>query len=161
MYQQCQHIQWKLLGWLLMLLHAACSMCRQCWHMAYPGSCKTCFFCVPVFGRKFFLIFPIIYLRDGLRSNLHIGLSDLLNPLIFGDSCPGGHNYSLFGLLFQFHSQLALKFHWVKTWIFNIFDITNYIEIAQSIMPKPVYLLTVQEAHKEYNSLMDQIWAKY
>ena len=27
-------------------------------------------------------------------------------------------------------------------------------------MPKPVYLLTVQEAHKEY-SLTDQIWAKY
>ena len=31
-------------------------------------------------------------------------------------------------------------------------DITNYIEITQSIMPKPVYLLTVQEA---------QIWANY
>ena len=28
-------------------------------------------------------------------------------------------------------------------------------------MPKPVYLLTVQETHKEYNSLTDQIWAKY
>ena len=28
-------------------------------------------------------------------------------------------------------------------------------------MPKPVYLLTVQEAHKEYNSLMDKIRAKY
>ena len=28
-------------------------------------------------------------------------------------------------------------------------------------MPKPVYLLTVQEAHKEYNSLTDQIRAKY
>ena len=28
-------------------------------------------------------------------------------------------------------------------------------------MPKPVYLLTVQEAHKEYSSLTDQIWAKY
>ena len=28
-------------------------------------------------------------------------------------------------------------------------------------MPKPVYLLTVQEAHKEYNSLTDQMWAKY
>ena len=27
-------------------------------------------------------------------------------------------------------------------------------------MPKPVYLLTVQEAHKEYNSLTDQIRAK-
>ena len=28
-------------------------------------------------------------------------------------------------------------------------------------MPKPVYLMTVQEAHKEYNSLMYQIRAKY
>ena len=28
-------------------------------------------------------------------------------------------------------------------------------------MPKPIYLLTVQEAHKEHNSLIDQIWAKY
>ena len=28
-------------------------------------------------------------------------------------------------------------------------------------MPKPVYLLTEQEAHKEYNSLTGQIWAKY
>ena len=28
-------------------------------------------------------------------------------------------------------------------------------------MPKSVYLLTVQEAHKEYDSLTDQIQAKY
>ena len=28
------------------------------------------------------------------------------------------------------------------------------------IMPKPVWLMTVQEVHKEYN-LIDQIWAKY
>ena len=28
-------------------------------------------------------------------------------------------------------------------------------------MPKPVYLLTVQEAYKEYNSLTDQIRVKY
>ena len=28
-------------------------------------------------------------------------------------------------------------------------------------MPKLVYLLTVQEAHKEYNSLTDQIWVMY
>ena len=28
-------------------------------------------------------------------------------------------------------------------------------------MPKSVYLLTVQEAHKEYNFLVNQIWAKY
>ena len=45
--------------------------------------------------------------------------------------------------------------------IFNVFDIRNYIEITQSIMPKPVYLMTVQEAHKEYISLMGQIRAKY
>ena len=45
--------------------------------------------------------------------------------------------------------------------IVDIFDIRNYIEITQSVMPKPVYLLTVQEAHKEYNSLTDQIQAKY
>ena len=28
-------------------------------------------------------------------------------------------------------------------------------------MPKLVCLMTVQEAHKEYNFLTDQIWAKY
>ena len=28
-------------------------------------------------------------------------------------------------------------------------------------MPKPVYLMTVQETHKEYNSLTDQIRVKY
>ena len=28
-------------------------------------------------------------------------------------------------------------------------------------MPKPGFLMTVQEAHKKYNSLMDQIRAKY
>ena len=28
-------------------------------------------------------------------------------------------------------------------------------------MPKPVYLLTFQEPHKEYNSLTDQIGVKY
>ena len=40
-------------------------------------------------------------------------------------------------------------------------NITNYIEIIESIMFKSVYLLAVQEAHKEYNSLTDQIQAKY
>ena len=28
-------------------------------------------------------------------------------------------------------------------------------------MPKPVFMMTVQEAHKEYSSLTDQIRAKY
>ena len=47
---------------------------------------------------------------------------------------------------------------------FRPFQHTNYIKIIQLfdlIMPKPVYLLTVHEAHKEYNSLIDQIRAKY
>ena len=37
----------------------------------------------------------------------------------------------------------------------------NYIQNTQSVMPKPVFLMTVQEAHKEYNLLMDHIRAKY
>ena len=43
-------------------------------------------------------------------------------------------------------------------------DITNCIEITQikqSVMSKLVFLMIVQEAHKEYNSLTDQIRAKY
>ena len=56
--------------------------------LTYPGSCKTCLFHIPVFGGKVSLIFPIIYLRVGLRSNLHIHLFDLVNPLISANSCP-------------------------------------------------------------------------
>ena len=44
---------------------------------------------------------------------------------------------------------------------FNPFDIQKNIEITQLVMPKPVSLMTVQEAHKDYNSLTDQIRAKY
>ena len=36
-----------------------------------------------------------------------------------------------------------------------------YLDLSNLIMPKPVYLLTVHEAHMEYNSLIDQIRAKY
>ena len=39
----------------------ACSMQHVLTVSAYPGSCKTCFFLTPVFGRKVFLIFQIIY----------------------------------------------------------------------------------------------------
>ena len=77
---------------------------------------------------------------------MYIGQSDLVNPV-------------------SSFSQLALESHWVKTCFFlaciGSVTITNYIEIIESIMPKPVYLLTVQEAHKEYKSLNDQIHAKY
>ena len=33
--------------------------------------------------------------------------------------------------------------------------------VSDLIMPKPVFLMTLHEAHKEYNSLIDQIQAKY
>ena len=58
--------------------------------------------------------------------------------------------------------QFALKFHWVKM-CFGCIDSVD-IEITfklLSVMPKPVFLMTVQEAHKEYSSLMDKIRAKY
>ena len=134
---------------------------------AYPGSCKICFFHIPVFGENVSLIFPTIYLRVGLRCNLHIGLSDLFNPLISADTCPGWHNYSLWGLLFHFHSLLV-------SWLLNFIVLRHVLALLifwasfdtsditfRSTKPKPVYLLTVQEAHKDYNSLDDQIWAKY
>ena len=33
--------------------------------------------------------------------------------------------------------------------------------VSDLIMPKPVFLMKVHKAHKEYNSLIDQIQAKY
>ena len=40
-------------------------------------------------------------------------------------------------------------------------EITFKLNYLLPVMPKPVYLMTVQEAHKEYNSLTDKIRAKY
>ena len=97
-------------------------------------------------------------------AHLHISLFDLVNPLVFANSCPGWHNSSFWGLLFQFHSLLALKFHWVKmclAFCIDSVDIQNYFIIFRLAMPKLVYLITLQETHKEYNSLTNQIWAKY
>ena len=127
----------------------------------YPGSCKTCFFCIPVFGGKVFLIFPIIYLIVDLKLICIIGLSDLVNSDLCWQLSWMIHLLTLgtsFPVSWSVCSLISLR---QDMCIFNVFDIRNYIEITQSIIPKPVYLLTVQEAHKEYNSLMDQIRAKY
>ena len=78
---------------------ACCMHFLPLWHTL--DRAKTCFFHIPVFDRKSFLIFLIIYLRVGLRSHLHIHLSDLVNSLISADSCPGWHNDSLLVLLFS------------------------------------------------------------
>ena len=69
-------------------------------------------------------------------------------------------------------SQFAHRFHRVQMCLgffcfFDIFDISDItfklrIQIQLDlIMPKPVHLITVQEAHKEFNTLTDQIQAKY
>ena len=91
------------IGYFIQPYRIACSMQYSLLTPStYPGSCKTCFFCIPVFGGNNFLIFPIIYLRVGLRSHLHIHLSDLVNSLISADSCSGWHNYSLWGFFSSF-----------------------------------------------------------
>ena len=94
-----------------------------------------------------------------------------LYPLIFADSCPGYQIYPvLTGLVVKMSNSLSLFTDFIETRhacilsFFRPFRHTNYIKIIQLvdlIMPKPVYLLTVHEAHKEYNSLIDQIQAKY
>ena len=93
----------------------ACSMQHVSTVLTYPGSRKTCFFCIPVFGRKVFLIFPIIYLTGDLKLICMIGLSGLINSLIFANIYPGWHNYSLWGLLFQFHGLLV-------SWLLNFIE---------------------------------------
>ena len=50
--------------------------------LTYPGSCKSCFSRIPVFGEKVFLIFPIIYQTVDLKLICIIDQSDLINPLI-------------------------------------------------------------------------------
>ena len=44
---------------------------------------------------------------------------------------------------------------------FELLVTLSTLHLNRSIMPKPVFLMTVQEAHKEYNSLTDLIQAKY
>ena len=44
---------------------------------------------------------------------------------------------------------------------FELLSTLSTLHLNRSVMPKPVDLLTVPEARKEYNSLNDQIPAKY
>ena len=147
----------------------ACSMQYVSTVLTYPGSWKTCISCIPVFGVNFLFIFPIIY----QIVHLHNCQPDLINSLIFADIYPGWDfqhaciNSVDISQISSLFDQFALKFHWVKM-CFGCIDCIN-IEITYKfilswsdlIMPKPVYLLTVHEAHKEYNSQIDQIRAKY
>ena len=127
----------------------------------YPGSCKSCFSRIPVFGRKVFLIFPIIYQMVDLKLICMIGQPDLINSLIFADIYSGWHIYSLWGFLFQFHGQLALKFHWDKTCLyFDLLSTLSTLQITlklldQSCQNQSFWWL----CRRLTGSTTDQIWA--
>ena len=55
--------------------------------------------------------------------------------------------------------QLALKFHWDKMCFFWLVSTVSTYKLHWNYFIS--LLMTVQEAHKEYNSLTDQKWAKY
>ena len=74
-------------------------------------------------------------------------------------------NFNWFGHKNDHFSQFTPRFQRDQTCfgIFNVSDIeiTQNLYLSDLIMPKPVFLMTVHEAHKEYSSLIDQIWGKY
>ena len=107
---------------------------RHLWHTL--GSGKTCF------SRK-----PVLIGQHPLWSLPTAVLDDLFSSL-------GGY----FEIIS--HSWL-LNFIETRRASFDTSDITNWNYSTWSVMPKPVSLLTVQEAYKEYSSLTDQIRAKY
>ena len=79
-----------------------------------PGSCKSCFSHIPVFGRKISLIFPIIYQIAHLHNwptwpSYPFDLCWQLSWM----TCLAGSE----GILRLF-PQLALKFHWDKTCLY-------------------------------------------
>ena len=78
---------------------------------------------------------------------------------------PDLSSFNWFGLKNNQFSQFAHRFHRDQMCfgIFDVFDIeiTQNLYLSDLIMPKPVFLITVYEAHKEYKSLIDQIWVKY
>ena len=140
--------------------HAACID-----HLDIPWILQEVAFCIPVFGGEVSLIFLIIDLQNDLNSWP-------INSLIL----PTGPWMTQLSSFSWFRTSLALK---VSNFLSSLIDFTeirpvlacidcidiqirNYsIYLIYLIMPKPVYLMTVQEAHKEFNTLTDQIRAKY
>ena len=74
-------------------------------------------------------------------------------------------SFNWFGGKNEQFSQFTHIFHRDQTCLVSLTSptlklLTN-LYLSDLIMPKPVFLMTVHEAHKEYNSLIDQIQAKY
>ena len=75
-------------------------------------------------------------------------------------------SFNQFGSKNEQFSQFAHIFHRDQTYVAFLMSptlklLTQNLYLSDLIMPKLVFLMTVQEAHKEYNSLIDQIRAKY
>ena len=74
-------------------------------------------------------------------------------------------SFNWFGSKNKQFSQFAHIFHRDQTCLASSTSLTlkllTNFYLSDLIMPKPVFLMTVHEAHKEYNSLIDQIQAKY
>ena len=126
------------------ILHRVCSMQYESpTSSTYPGSCKSCFSRKPVFGGKVLLIFPIIY----QIAHCIIGqpvLWSLLTAVLDG----------LFSCLRGYFLSWLLNFIEYRRVLASLTSLTLEITFKLlSVMPKPVFLMTVQEAHKEYNSL--------
>ena len=87
---------------------------------------------------------------------------------MFANSCPGCQNYPvLTGLAIKMTNSLSslIFFRSDQTCLasptFPTLKLLTNLYLSDLIMPKLVFLMTVHEAHKEYNFLIDQIWAKY
>ena len=100
--------------------------------LTYPGSCKSCFSCIPVFGGKVFLIFPIQTVD--LKLICIIGQSDLINPLILLIATLDDIFTHFGGFFFIFMGQLALKFHWDKTCFVLACINSVYIQITLKLL---------------------------
>ena len=75
-------------------------------------------------------------------------------------------SFNQFGSKIEQFSQFAHIFHRDQTCLASPTSptlklLTQNLYLSHLIMPKLVFLMTVLEAHKEYNSLIDQTRAKY
>ena len=61
------------------------------------------------------------------------------------------------------NEQFAHRFTEIKpVWlVLTTSTLLKIYNLSDLIMPRPVWLMTVQEAYREYNTLIDQIWTKY
>ena len=97
------------------------------------------------------------------------GLYDLVKLFDLSSQHPGWHNYTvLTSLEVKMSNSLSslIYFTGIRPVLPSLMSptlklLTQNLYLSDLIMPKLVFLMTVQEVHKEYNSLIDQIRAKY